>query len=131
MITKSKSISFLFLIVLALIYGLSFLINQVFDFNEKWTEASNSFNQVYLFFSVSSVILFIIHYVIYKKNKDQLGFAFLITLTLKVAACFLFIKGITNVFEKYYVFIYFFVFLIIDVWLTVRLLNKNIETNQN
>lgn len=128
MITKPKSIIFLFISLLVLVYGLSFLVNILLGFNEKWQDASNTFNQVYLFFAMSSLLLFIIHFIVYKKNKDQLGFVFLITLTLKVAVSFLFVKEIINVFEKYYIIIYFFVFLIIDVWLTVGLLNKNNET---
>lgn len=124
MITKSKSIFFLFISLLVLVYGTSFLVNQAFELNKNWLEANNTFNQVFLFFSFSSLLLLIIHYIVYKKNKEQLGFVFLVTLTVKVAACFLFIKEIVNVFEKYYTFSYFFVFLVIDVFLVVRLLNK-------
>lgn len=124
MITKSKSIFFLFTGLLFLIYGISFLVNQIFQFQEKWQETSYSFFQVFSFFGFTSFILLIIHYIIYKKSKDQLGFVFLITLTLKVVLSFLFVKGITNVFEKHYIITYFFVFLIIDVWLTIRLLNN-------
>ena len=123
--TKPKSIFFLFTSLLLIVYGISLLVNQVFEFNKKWVDTSNTFNQVFMFFSVSSFILLIIHYLVYKKNKEQLGFVFLVTLTIKVAASFLFIKGIVNVFEKYYAFSYFFIFLLIDVFITVRLLNKN------
>ena len=111
--TKPKSIFFLFTSLLLIVYGISLLVNQVFEFNKKWVDTSNTFNQVFMFFSVSSFILLIIHYLVYKKNKEQLGFVFLVTLTIKVAASFLFIKGIVNVFEKYYTFSYFFVFLLI------------------
>lgn len=124
MITKPKSIFFLFTSLLLLVYGISFLINQIFQFNEKWKETDYSFNQVFVFFAFSSLILFLIHFIIYKKKKEQLGFVFLVTLTLKVAACFLFMREIVNVFEKYYAFVYFFVFLLIDVLIAVRLLNK-------
>ena len=71
MITKTKSIFFLFISLLFLVYGLSFLINQIFNLQEKWQEANNSFNQVYLFFAIASLILFIIHFIIYKKNKEK------------------------------------------------------------
>jgi len=124
MIVRSKSVFFLFISLISLVYGVSFLVNQVFYLNEKWQKANNTFNQVFLFFASTSLILFVIHYFIHKKNKEQLGFVFLATLTLKVAACFLFMKEIVNVFEKYYAFVYFFVFLLIDVLIAVRLLNK-------
>lgn len=124
MITKPKSIFFLFTSLLVLVYGTSLLINQVFIFDSKWNEASYSFNQVFVFYAILSLILFLIHFIIYKKKKEQLGFVFLLTLTVKVAVCFLFMKEIVNVFEKYYAFVYFFVFLIIDVLIAVRLLNK-------
>src|SRR5690606_23938595 len=114
MIVRSKSVFFLFISLISLVYGVSFLVNQVFYLNEKWQKANNTFNQVFLFFASTSLILFVIHYFIHKKNKEQLGFVFLATLTLKVAACFLFMKEIVNVFEKYYAFVYFFVFLLID-----------------
>lgn len=122
--TKPKSIFFLFTSLLLIVYGISLLVNQVFEFNKKWVDTSNTFNQMFMFFSVSSFILLVIHYLVYKKNKEQLGFVFLVTLTIKVAASFLFITEIVNVFEKYYTFSYFFVFLLIDVFITVRLLNK-------
>lgn len=124
MIIKSKSIFFLFISLISLVYGMSVLVNHFFCLNKKWKETDYSFNQVFLFFTSMSLFLFVIHYFIHKKNKEQLGFVFLATLTLKVAACFLFIKEIVNVFEKYYAFVYFFVFLLIDVLITVRLLNK-------
>ena len=124
MITKPKSIFFLFTSLILIVYGTSLLVNQVFEFNKKWIDTSNTFNQMFMFFSVSSFILLVIHYLVYKKNKEQLGFVFLVTLTIKVAASFLFITEIVNVFEKYYTFSYFFVFLLIDVFITVRLLNK-------
>lgn len=124
MISKLKSVIYLFISLLLIVYVISFLVNQIPSINMKWNQTSNSFNEIFLFFASTSLILFIVHCLVYKKNKGQLGFVFLVTLTLKVAASFFFINKIVYSFEKYYSFIYFFIFLVIDVFLTVRLLNR-------
>lgn len=123
-IPKIKSVFRLFLSAVIVVYGFSFLINQIFGFHKKWTATYCSFDQLFLFFASLSTVLLVIHYLVSKKNKDQLGFVFLVTVTLKVAACYIFINQIEFDFEKHYAFAYFFIFLLIDVLITVQLLNK-------
>lgn len=124
MISKLKSVTYLFISLLLIVYVISFLVNLIPSITEKWNQTSNCFNEIFLFFASTSSILFAVHYLVRKKNKDQLGFVFLVTLTLKVAACYIFINQIEFDFEKHYAFAYFFIFLLIDVLITVQLLNK-------
>lgn len=124
MISKLKSVNYLFISLLLIVYLISFLVNLIPTISEKWNQTRNSFDETFLFFALTSSILFAVHYLVSKKNKEQLGFVFLVTITLKVAACYIFINQIEFDFEKHYAFAYFFIFLLIDVLITVQLLNK-------
>lgn len=76
----------LFIIITATIYIGSIGVISIFYYNPSETEVS--INGAFSFFTISSLIMLIVHFIIYLKNKEQLGFVFLITLTLKVAASF-------------------------------------------
>lgn len=124
MISKLKSVTYLFISLLLIVYLISFLVNLIPTISEKWNQTNNSFDETFFFFALTSSILFAVHYLVSIKNKGQLGFVFLVTVTLKVAACYIFINQIEFDFEKYYAFTYFFIFLLIDVLITAQLLNK-------
>lgn len=122
-----KSNYILFIIIAAVIYIISLLINNFIGYN--FNNNSIAFNSIFTFFTLLGLLLLIIHNIVFKKQKEQLGFVFLFTLTLKVAIAYFFISSITETFQKYYAFVYFFVFLIIDVVFVVQLLNKKDSNN--
>lgn len=118
-----------FIIIIVFIYIFSLLLNNLLGFNFTKNINSTSFHLIFVFFTSLSFLMLIVHNIVYKKQKEQLGFVFLFTLTLKVAIAYFFISTIIGTFQKYYAFTYFFVFLIIDVVFVVLLLNKKDSNN--
>jgi hypothetical protein len=118
------------LLLLAFVYGNILLLEAVFSLEEKWKSTYYTFYQTFSFFVISSIVILLLNLVVQKKAKDQLGFVFLGIMTLKVIAAYVFIapalehKTATNQFEKNNFFVYFLVFLAIDVCLTIQILNK-------
>lgn len=85
--------------------------------------------KIILFFIVTSAIMLWGHNYIEKTKNEVLGFAFLGTLTLKMIASYLFfvyvIQGeVENNLLKIVFFVLFIEFLVLDTFLTMKLLNK-------
>lgn len=121
------------ILAIALVIGLQFVLFYFFQFN------TNSFyyQPVHhvVFLSIASAILLFTHQYIAKKNSEQLGYAFLGTMTLKVVASFLFIQPvldlkIQNEHERTVFFILFLLFLALDVWFTTQILNAKNKSSK-
>lgn len=123
-------IVFQLLLLLVFVYGNIVLLEAVFSLEEKWEKTYYTFNQTFSFFVISSLFILLLNLIIQKKAKDQLGYAFLGIMTVKVIAAYVFIapalelKTISNQFETNNFFVYFLTFLAIDVYLTVQILNE-------
>lgn len=83
----------------------------------------------YLFFFAFSVLIISILIRISKKNKDQLGYAFLIMTSIKMTASYFLARpvialGEIGKIEKINFFIIFILFLAIEAYYTARLLNN-------
>lgn len=116
--------------LLGIVYANILIVQNLFSLEEKWQNTYYSFSQTLSFFVVSSIVILIINLVISKKASEQLGFVFLGIMTVKLIASYFFIapalelKSVASEFEKINFFIYFLVFLAIDVYLTIQILNK-------
>ncbi|WP_051200357.1 hypothetical protein [Flavobacterium subsaxonicum] len=84
---------------------------------------------IYLFFFIFSVIILGILTKISEKNEGQVGYAFLLLTSVKMAASYflakpIIAKSIEFPTEKYNFFAVFVLFLAIEAYFTVRLLNN-------
>lgn len=116
--------------LLGMVYANIFLVENLFSLQENWNTTYYNFFQTFSFFAISSIVILLLNLAVQKKAKEQLGFVFLGIMTLKVIAAYVFIapaleyKTATSQFEKNNFFVYFLVFLAIDVYLTIQILNK-------
>ncbi len=83
----------------------------------------------YLFFFAFSAIIIGILIAVAKKNKEQLGYAFLLLTGIKMALSYVFARPVINKLgenptEKINFFVIFILFLIIEAYYTARLLNN-------
>ena len=122
-------VSIQLLVLLGIVYANILIVQNIFSLEEKWQNTYYSFSQTLSFFVVSSIVILIINLVISKKASEQLGFVFLGIMTVKLIASYVFIapalelKSVASEFEKINFFIYFLVFLAIDVYLTIQILH--------
>ena len=84
---------------------------------------------VYAFFLILSLIILGILIKISAKNKEQLGYAFLLLTSIKMALSYVFARPIItnsgeNPTEKVNFFVIFILFLAIEAYYTARLLNN-------
>ena len=84
---------------------------------------------LYLVFFILSSVIFVVLQLVNKKNKEQLGYSFLLATAIKMAICYLLArpiiaKGEVAATEKVNFFIIFIVYLVIEAYYTARLLNN-------
>lgn len=118
-----------FILFVIVIFLANMLLVSVFQLETKFEKTTHSLSKMLVFFTVSSLVLLLIHDFIRYKNKDSLGYVFMVTLTIKVIFSYIFIAPVLNAtvvnsFEKTYFFCLFLIYLFIDVYFTARLLNK-------
>ncbi|MCO6161862.1 hypothetical protein [Flavobacterium sp. NRK F7] len=126
----NKALYLQYILFLIIVYLANRLAIAVFQWESDFEKTQYSLHQIFAFLSISSTILLLVHDFVKSKNEAILGYVFLVTLTIKVVACYIFIAPVlnsepVNTFEKGYFFILFVLFLCIDVYFTARLLNKN------
>lgn len=121
-------IRFLLLSTVILFANLGILYG--FGWNVKIEAANVQLFKMIAFFLFTSLLMLLVHVYIDKEKKDILGYAFLATLTIKMIFSYVFIASIKQSdvlgeLEKICFFVLFVEFLFIDVFFTVKLLNKN------
>lgn len=124
-----KGVFFQFVLFSTLIIVANLLIQSIFLLEIEFEKTNYSLVNMIVFFISTSFMLLLVHNYINNKRKDLLGYVFMVSLTIKVITCYLFIAPVLNSkpvnhFEKTYFFSLFLLFLFIDVYLTARLLNK-------
>jgi len=130
---KNKSILFQFFVAILFLYLITIFFQSIFVVNDKWQNTYYSLNQIFCFFVFSSLIIVLINLYVVKKEQTQLGFVFLVLITLKCIVSYLFIlpvlnlKKLDNSFEKINFFILFLVFLAIETVLTIQLIKKSVK----
>ena len=126
-----KAVFFQFVLFSVLVVVANLLIQSIFQLEIEFEKTTYSLVNMLVFFISTSFILLLVHNYISHRNKDLLGYVFMVSLTIKVVACYIFIAPVlnnksVNHFEKTYFFSLFLLFLFLDVYLTVRLLNKKV-----
>lgn len=116
-------------VIVTIILIINLLIIKAFQLEQVLSDANVNIYKMSLFFVTSSFLLLATHDYINNKKKEILGFAFLVTLTIKLIICYIFISlikqsDILNNYEKVSFFILFIEFMLVDVCFTVKLLNK-------
>lgn len=118
------------LIVLTVLsFGIHYLILEVFELKKLWSKDFFNLFQMYFFLLLTSLGMTAAMVGINKVMPQNLGFAFLILLTLKLVINYLFIQPVldavpTQDFIKHNYLIVFLLFLCFDVFVTFRLLNN-------
>lgn len=107
----------------------NFLVYQIPAFEYAREDAQYTLASVYAFFLVFSLIILGILIKISAKNKEQLGYAFLLLTSIKMALSYVFARPIIaqsseNPTEKVNFFVIFILFLAIEAYYTARLLNN-------
>ncbi len=87
--------------------------------------------QIYLFFTISSILIITTLIFVRKKNLDIVGYFYLILTMVKMGIAYFFLHQINQhthdflSYEKKSFFTSFILFLAIETLITIRLLNKN------
>lgn len=126
-----KAIFFQFVLFSVLVVVVNLLIQSIFQLEIQFEKTTYTLVNMLVFFVSTSFTLLLVHTYINYKRKEFLGYVFMVSLTLKVVACYIFIAPVlnnkpVNQFEKTYFFALFLIFLFVDVYLTARLLNKKV-----
>ncbi|CAM3964867.1 MULTISPECIES: hypothetical protein [Flavobacterium] len=121
-------VRFLFLCVLILLVNLGVVYG--LGLNVRMEMENVQMFKMMIFFLLSSALMLIAHVYIDKDKKEILGYVFLATLTIKMIVSYVFlslVKGaeVLKELEKICFFVLFIEFLFVDVFFTVKLLNKN------
>jgi hypothetical protein len=99
--------------------------------NPKYQNYYFSLETIYVFFSLSSLIIISILLFVKQKSSDNVGFTFMLTTCLKIGIAFALLIPILNSkasnigYEKINFFVIFALFLSIETAVTIRILNNN------
>ncbi len=113
---------------IVLFYIIHRTIFNIFEFNA--TTFKYSLNQLYLFFSIFSIVIILILIKVKEKNLDIVGNTFLLLTSVKMMVCYVFGRPILknevigSTLEKWNFFTLFILFLLIETIFTIYLLNK-------
>jgi hypothetical protein len=112
------------LFICALVYTSSSILKQKDIFQNQF-----SLEKVFLFFTVSMVLISIVSQIVYTKNKDIVGLVFMSTTSIKVILTYLVFKSVIstdnqNTTDRIYFFCLFLFYLALETISTIRLLNK-------
>jgi hypothetical protein len=112
------------LFICALVYTSSSILKQKDIFQNQF-----SLEKVFLFFTVSMVLISIVSQIVYTKNKDIVGLVFMSTTSIKVILTYLVFKSVIstenqNTTDRIYFFCIFLFYLTLETISTIRLLNK-------
>ncbi len=112
------------LFICALVYTSSSILKQKNIFQNQF-----SLEKVFLFFTVSMVLISIVSQIVYTKNKDIVGLVFMSTTSFKVILTYLVFKSVIstdnqNTTDRIYFFCIFLFYLALETISTIQLLNK-------
>lgn len=126
---KNISIIALQLILLTIVsFGLHYVALEVFQMQAHWDVAHYNLLQLYFFAFLTTLIMSGLMIVVEKFLPQNLGFAFLIVLTIKVIGSYLFMQPVLDLgeaqdFVKHNFLAIFLMYLCFDVYVSYRLLN--------
>lgn len=106
------------------------IIGSILAFEGRWANTGYSLESFYLLGFISSLIIGITLFFINKSMPKNMGFAFLVLVSLKVLTFYIYIsKGLHQFqdnFIQYNLIVVFFVFLFYDVFVAFRVLNEKV-----
>jgi hypothetical protein len=113
----------------AILLALNFLVYQMPDLKNAMDDFIYPLPVTYALFYILSVIVIGVLVIVSKKNKEQIGYAFLFLTGAKMAVSYVFARAIINKVggnptEKINFFVIFILFLAIEAYYTARLLNN-------
>ena len=122
----------LFILVLLLLTGVSFGIHHVVlqsnDHDHWWIGTGYSLTGMYVFGAISSMVMLAILGGIDYAMPTQVGFAFLVGMTLKAIGSYIFIHNGINILENDFIelnfLVVFFVYLLFDAFVAYYLVNQ-------
>ena len=124
-----KSLPFLTLLgIVIFFYGIHKVIFYSFSISQETFHYS--LETLYLVFTFFTAIIFKILLVIKDRSFDNVGMSFLLATSLKMVVCYLILRPIlsipkgSNPTEKINFFILFNVFLLMETFFTIRLVNE-------
>jgi len=115
--------------IASVFFVFNFLLYLQPDLKDKTADFIYPLPLVYLFFLVLSLLIIAVLVKVGKKNKEQIGYAFLLLTGVKMALSYAFGRPIItklgeNPTEKINFFMIFILFLAIEAYYTARLLNN-------
>jgi hypothetical protein len=121
------------LLSLALLIIVAYILHKVifYSFNIDDTAFHYTIEELYLLFSVLSVIVIAILLKVKEHSFDNIGMSFLLSTSVKMVVCYLILRPVLQAsgqnggIEKKNFFAMFILFLAMETILTIRILNKN------
>lgn len=121
------------LLSLALLIIAAYIVHKIifYSFNIDDTAFHYSIEELYLLFSVLSIIVIAILLKVKEQSFDNIGMSFLLSTSVKMVVCYLTLRpvlqasGQNGSIEKRNFFAMFILFLAMETILTIRILNKN------
>lgn len=115
-------------IVVVASYTAHYMVLSSMEVNGYWQESGYSLTGMYTFGAVASLIVTILILMAQFAMPKNLGFVFLIAMTLKAVASYIYVQNGLNKFEndfiEYNFLIVFFIFLFFDVFIAFKALNQ-------
>lgn len=110
-------------------FGAQSLILSSMEVDSLWTQTDYTLLGMYSFGAIASLIMAIIVFGTQYAMPEKLGLVFLVLMTLKAVANYIYIKNglkqFENNFIEYNFLVVFFLFLFFDVYIAFRALNKD------
>jgi hypothetical protein len=121
------------LLSLALLIVVAYILHKVIFYSFKIDDVAfhYSIEELYLLFSVLSIIVLVVLLKVKEQSFDNIGMSFLLSTSIKMVVCYLFLRPVlqvssqNNSIEKRNFFAMFILFLAMETILTIRILNKN------
>lgn len=114
-----------------IIYLLHKILFQYSNIFKNKNNFQYTINELYLYFISTTIVMIAILIVVKKKNFDNVGITFLLVTSIKMALSYIMLRPILNNtesssnIEKMNFFALFAIFLTIETFTTIKLVNKN------
>lgn len=122
-----KHILVLFFVAVITYFGHS-LVSEKLDLSAQWLKSGYTLRNLYLLAFFSSVAVAVLILIAYRIMPNNVGSVFLVAVSVKVLVFYIYIyKGLKQADDKFLAYnfvVVFFIFLICDVFVAFRALNR-------
>jgi len=116
-------------IVAVITYFAHNLVSEQLNFNAQWLKSGYTLRNLYLLAFFSSLVVAVLILTAYRIMPSNVGAVFLVAVSVKVLVFYVYIyKGLKQADDKFLAYnfvVVFFVFLICDVFVAFKALNKD------